>query len=73
MLEVEPKPEAWTSPARQEGGGGVYQVSAVIVIEDDDGSRLEVGDKRLKGEMEERRKREEERMARVLAKLGMKI
>ena len=73
MLEVEPKPEAWTSPARQEGRGGVYQVSSVIVIDDDDGSRLEVGDKRLKAEVEEKRKREEERMARVLAKLGMKI
>ena len=34
---------------------------------------MEVGDKRLKGEVEERKKREEERMAGVLAKLGMKI
>ena len=34
---------------------------------------MEEGDKRLKGEVEEKRKREEERMARVLAKLGMKI
>ena len=36
-------------------------------------TRLEVGDKRLKGEAEERKRREEERMAGVLAKLGMKI
>ena len=34
---------------------------------------MEEADKRLKGEVEERRRREEERMAGVLAKLGMKI
>ena len=43
------------------------------IVIDINGPRLEVGEKRLKVEVEERRKREEARMARVLAKLGMKL